>query len=132
MNNLQEAIASVRASLGLSNSPSEWSYEQRIAYNKALATYINASPQSYDEQTQASAQIVAAAQYSPLEDTGVLADLSAFGSALEDEALAAGNKVAGVGNGILDTLGLAKWLIPAAAIILVGILLYGFYKKQTA
>lgn len=132
MNSLQQAQAYIRATLGLSDDVSSWSYDDRIAYNKALATYIAQNASSFPAQSVGTANAVLNEHASALQDTGFLSDLSVFGSALGDEVLNAGDSVAGVGRGILSTLSSASWLIPLAAFIVVGILLFGFYKKQTA
>lgn len=61
-------IARVRAALGLSNiPPSSWTYEQRTAYNKALAAAILADAANATPTDIATAQRVSATEYSPLE-----------------------------------------------------------------
>jgi hypothetical protein len=39
--------------------------------------------------------------------------------------------VASVGQGVLTTLGMAKWLIPAAALAVVGLVFWKYYKGQS-
>ncbi len=132
MNSLQQAQAYIRATLGLSDDVSSWSYDERIAYNKALATYIAQNASSFPAQSVGTANAVLNEHASAIQDTGFLSDLSAFGSAFGDEVVNAGESVAGIGQGILSFASLTKYLIPLAGIIIVGILLWGFYKKQAA
>ncbi len=132
MNSLQQAQAYIRATLGLSDDVSSWSYDERIAYNKALATYIAQNASSFPAQSVGTANAVLNEHASAIQDTGFLSDLSAFGSAFGDEVVNAGESVAGIGQGFLSFASLTKYLIPLAGIIIVGILLWGFYKKQTA
>lgn len=62
------AAATFKASLGLPASPLAWTYEQRIAYNKALAAYIQANPAQFSPVDLNTAQIVAAKSYSGLDE----------------------------------------------------------------
>lgn len=130
MNALDQAKANIRATLGLSNNPSDWTYDQRITYNKALATFIASNPDSFPTSSVQSATSVLNENNSPLSDTGFLSDLSTFGDAITDEAINAGNSIAGIGNGVLNLASSAKWLIPIAGIAVLVILLWGFKKKQ--
>jgi hypothetical protein len=64
--------ARVRASLGLASiPPADWTYEQRTAYNKALAAAILADASSpvgaVSPQELATAQRVSEKEYGPLE-----------------------------------------------------------------
>lgn len=62
------ASATVKASLGLPASPLDWTYEQRVAYNKALAAYILANPAQFETVDLNTAQIVTGKTYSGLDD----------------------------------------------------------------
>ena len=68
--------ARVRASLGLADiPPSSWTYEQRIAYNKALSAAVLADASNpmgaVSAQEIATARNVAAKEYTPLESYGL-------------------------------------------------------------
>lgn len=131
MNAQQAAQQNIIATLGLDPDQTTWTYDQRLAYNNALATWIAANPDSATGSV-AGANAVLNENNTPLADTGFLSEFSEFTGDLEDEAVSAGQKIAGIGNGILNTASLASWLIPTIAILAVVILLYGFFKKQTA
>lgn len=67
-----ERNARVRAALGLAEiPPANWTYEQRIAYNKALAAAIltDSGPASAEELARA--QNIAAKEYLPVESYGL-------------------------------------------------------------
>lgn len=130
MNALQQAQANIRAQLGLNDNPSSWSYDERLSYNNALATFIANNADSFPADQVANANATLGKANTPLADTGFLSDLSTFGGAFEDEVLNAGNSVAGIGQGILSFASLAKYLIPLAGIAIVVILLIGFKKKH--
>lgn len=131
MNSLDTAKAYIRSTLGLSDTPSDWTYAQRISYNNALAVYIANNPDSFSTQSVGTANQVLNENNSPLSDTGFISDLSAFGSAITDEAISAGESIGGIGNGVLSLASATRYLIPIAGVIIIGILLFGFYKKQT-
>lgn len=128
MSPLQQAEANIRAGAGLSDDPTTWSYNERVAYNNALAQWVNMNP------TQVSSAELAVAQgdlnSTPLDDDSFTSELSEFTGAVGDNILAAGDKVASIGNGVLNFADMAKWLIPLAGLAVVGILVWGFYKKQ--
>lgn len=121
----------LRASLNLPAALSDWSYAQRVEYNKQFAAYVLGHPASFGAQDSRTAQIVTAENPSALDDTSVSANLSAFGSALTDEVVSAGDAVGGIGRGVLNVASLAQWVIPAAGVVFVCILLYAEYKKRT-
>lgn len=122
-------MASVRATLGLSDTPSDWTVDQRNAYNNALSKIIASAPDAYGTDAATTAQVVLGQNQTPLDDTGFLSELGDFGANLEDNVLAAGEKIGSIGEGVLNLAGLAKWLIPTAGVIILGIVLYKFYKK---
>lgn len=78
------ASATVKASLGLPASPLDWTYEQRIAYNKALAAYIQANPAQFETVDLNTAQIVTGKSYSGLEDASF--DWEMFGGEVVNQA----------------------------------------------
>lgn len=127
MNPRQTAIAAVRAQLGLSNTPSDWTYDERTKYNKALASYIAANAALFPPQDVEVAQNIQSESISPLGDTSYLADINTFGSAFTDELLSAGEKVGQVGNGVLNGISVVGQLIPFA---LVGLALVWVLKLK--
>ena len=85
--NRRTAAANVRAELSLTDlPPSDWSYSQRIEYNKRLAAVIAANPASFSEQDNRTAEIVTGKTYSPLSENSALDDLETFADAIGDEA----------------------------------------------
>lgn len=120
----------IRGQQGLSADPSSWSYEQRVAYNKAYADYILANPSLFNANSIEVANHVRTAIYSPLADTSVASDLSQFGTEFTNNLVDAGNSVGGIGRGVLAAAKWSAFLIPGGLIIVAGIYLYGFYLKQ--
>lgn len=66
--NLQTAVRNVRGRMGLSDVPADWTYEQRIAYNKALAAEIQQYPNSFTPEILVAADQVAKTSYQSLAD----------------------------------------------------------------
>lgn len=66
--NLQTAAKNVRIKLDLPDSPLDWTYEQRITYNKDLSALILAHQQSFTPSMIDTAQDVQNKSYQPLED----------------------------------------------------------------
>jgi len=62
------AAKNVRARMGLSDVPADWSYDQRVAYNKALAAEIQNYSQSFTPAILATAATVSGKNYTSLED----------------------------------------------------------------
>jgi hypothetical protein len=69
--NLATAKRNALASLSLADS-SNLTFEERVAYNKALAAEILKYPQSFTPETVASAQIVSGKVYGALESFDLL------------------------------------------------------------
>ena len=67
--NLRTAAANVRGQLALSDTPSDWTYDERIAYNRRLAVYIQQYPQSFTPEILRVARTVELDSYQPLADT---------------------------------------------------------------
>lgn len=122
--------ATLRNQLNLTGPSADWSSDQRIAYNKAYAAAVLANPQNFSPQESATAQAVASAPPSVEQQTGILSDISTFGSSLADNVLAAGQQVAGIGNGVLNLASAMKYIIPLAGVTVLVILAMGFYKTQ--
>lgn len=67
--NLRTAGRNVRARLGLSDTPSSWTFDERARYNKALAEEILRYPLSFTAQTLETAILVAGKDYGALGDS---------------------------------------------------------------
>ncbi len=127
----QAAIYAVRGKLGLlDTNPSDWTYEQRAQYNAELARVLLTMPGASDVDKY-NANIVLNNQFQPLEPNGFLTDISVFGTEFGNQAIRAGESVASIGNGVLNTAKLASWVIPAASLAVVVILLLEFKKKHS-
>lgn len=116
---LDNAIATVRAQQGLNDIPATWSYDQRIAYNKALAAYIQQNPTSYAPETVTTAGVVSAANYTALDDTSYLAQVSLFSSTFWSKGV-------DIFNG-LSTL--TKFITVAVALASIAYIVYAFKRK---
>ena len=78
------ATATVKAALGLPTSPLSWTYDQRVAYNKALADYIQANPAQFSPVDLNTAQIVNGKTYSGLDDASF--DWGMFGGEIVNQS----------------------------------------------
>jgi len=121
---VNKGMAIVKAQLGLTNViPSNWTYEQRSAYNKSLATWLlqNASNTLSKDQVGV-ANAIASKQYTPLED-----DSFDWGMFFEE----AGTQLASINNtlnplsadnreGVATTV---KWLVIAGVVVVGAIYL---------
>ncbi len=116
----------VRYQLGLDTIPTaDWSYEQRVAFNKALATYIADHPNAFGTQDVLTAQTVAANEYTPMQDESF--SISDF---VSTTAANAAEPFVAIGDGVITTAKLARLAIPVAAIVAVVILLVSFNKRM--
>lgn len=125
--NRAKAVASVRASLGLNDIPTTWTYEQRQTYNKALATFIATHPDQFGAQDLQTAEAVAAKPIDQLEDDSF--DWGMFAVEATKPALDAAQSI---GEGVFTVANLTKFLIPVTAIIALGILLFAFARRTGA
>lgn len=66
--NMRTLAANVRSRMALPDSPSAWTYQQRIEYNKQLAAEIAARPQSFTPEVVGLADSIQGKSYEPLED----------------------------------------------------------------
>lgn len=125
--NRDAAAALIRQQLGLPSAPSDWTYDQRNQYNKALAAYIAANPDQFTQQDQVTAHYVSTENYQALQDTSF--DTSAF---IADAFKPLGDAAQAVGNGVFGTLNLVKylpWIAGAVVVGWLGIKLYEANKK---
>lgn len=119
----------LRAQMNLPAAPTDWSLAQRVEYNKAFSAYVLAHPDSFTVQDQQTAGIIAAELPAALDDTSLSANVAAFGSAVWDNVLDAGNDVAGVGKGVLTAASLAAWVIPGGLLILAAVAVWAYSNK---
>ena len=119
----QQAAATVRARLNLPPTPTAWTYAERVAYNKALAAYILASPERFNDSTLTTAEVVTKKDYADLADASF--DFSDF-------AVEAVKPVQNLGEGVKNAFNLAPWVVPAAAVAAVLILLAALARRTGA
>ena len=101
-----QSIAAVRSALGLSNTPNEWSYDQRTQYNKALAAYILAN-ESVSAAARPLIAHVANSEPGPLVDDSF--DWSMFGAEVVKNAEEL--------NPVPSWVSSTKWLLPVLAVL---------------
>jgi len=107
MSTRAESIATVKAQFGLTNVlPSDWSYDQRTQYNKALAAYILANETVTDAARPLIAK-VANSEPGPLVDDSF--DWSMFGTEVANNAEAL--------NPVPSWISSTKWLLPVLAVL---------------
>jgi len=115
----------VRYQLGLDLiAESDWTYEQRTAFNKSLAAYIAAHPNAFAASDLVTAQQVTTNQYTPLQDSSFDA-----GEFLSTTAANAAAPFQAIGDGIITTANAARWVIPLFAAGAVVLLLLALNKK---
>jgi hypothetical protein len=123
--NRAAAVVAVRDALGLSKiEPSRWTYEERIAYNKALAAYIAARPEQFSAQDLTTAEYVGKANYVPLEDASF-----DYGMFAVETVKPAADALKSVGDGVLTVANSAKWAIPLGFAVVGVLLLVNFNRK---
>lgn len=64
-----DAAATIRNQLGLSNTPSDWTYDERIAYNKAYSDFVLANADQFPADINKTAGLVEAEKPAALDDT---------------------------------------------------------------
>lgn len=85
--NRRTAATVIRKRLGLLEiPPSDWTYEQRVEYNRELAQYIADNPQSFQDTEIQTAKDIASKAIDPLDDTSLMASVGLFGDAFLVEA----------------------------------------------
>lgn len=128
--NRAAAVVAVRAAQGLTGlDVSAWSYEQRMAYNKALAAYIAARPAQFSPAEWTTAARLAQVNYSPLADVSLASRFSEFADEFTNNVVKAGNQVGGVGRGVLNTFSVIGWAIPVIALGAAVYLSWHYIKK---
>lgn len=81
--NMRTASANVRRQLGLSDQPGTWTYEQRVSFNKELAAEVLRYPNSFTDDTVASARAISDKTYASLSDASI--DWGAFAADVAEE-----------------------------------------------
>lgn len=110
---MRTLAGNVRARLGLPASPASWSYDQRVAYLRALSADVLRYPQSFTADQLATAREIAAGSYPGLSSAAF--DFGALGAEIATNAAPA--------------IGQAKWLV-WGAVALGLVLLFFRYGPQ--
>ena len=92
--------------------------DQQVKLTNAMKAYIRANPDDFTPF------IETPENYSWGD---AIAD---FSGEVANQAQEAGKAVAGVGQGTLTLLSMARWLIPAAGLAVVGLIAWKYYKGQ--
>jgi hypothetical protein len=108
-----------------------WDEQQR--YQKRLAELIATNAANLPPDAVTASQVVLNRGVLPApESYGVTDAIGDFGSEVGSQVGRAGESVAGIGNGLLNTLSAMKWLIPLAVVAWVAIKLFGEVNKAKA
>ncbi|MFT3870475.1 MAG: hypothetical protein QM715_18655 [Nibricoccus sp.] len=110
-------------------TPANLSPEDRTRLFDYTFAYVAQHPEQYEpRQVEIAKRHVAAwGTNTPLLDTSF--DWGLLAREVGENVLKAGEAVASVGQGVLNTFKLGSWLIPVAAVVLVGIYLWKAFKK---
>lgn len=101
--------------------------DEQITIGNKMKAYIREHPSDFTDQQK----VVAATPDISLTESYTVANaVSDFGGEFANQAIKAGEDIASVGKGVLNTFKLGSWLIPTAAVVVLGIVIYGFYRKQ--
>lgn len=125
--NLRSAEKLVSYEMGLDESRA-LNYDQRAEFNRRLSAKILQYPDRFTPQTIETARLVAGRQYEPLADSSF--SWEDFAKESFNNAVDAGADVAEIGKGTLRAVSMAGWLIPAAALFVVGVFAWSFAKKK--
>lgn len=107
-------------------------YEKREAFATELARIITAYPDRFDPVTVATARReLGDRPNEPLADVGPASQLSDFVGEVGAQAERVGEAVAGIGEGAITTAKLARWAIPAAALVALFIVLRNFSRRTS-
>jgi hypothetical protein len=129
--NLASARRLAAARIGWTGSTESIPYAQREAYATALAQIILTYPQRFDALTVSIAQReLVDRPNEPLSPDSTSDRAGVFFGELGNQAVALGESVAAVGEGIKTTLSLASILIPAAALFALYIAARGYARRH--
>lgn len=111
-------------------TPANLSPEERTRLFDYSNAYIAGHPDQFtaDQVKRAKALVAAWGTNTPLLDTSF--DWGALASEMGDNALKLGESVASVGQGVMSTLNMMKWLLPLVVAAFIGIWLWGEKKKR--
>lgn len=125
--NLASARNVIATRLGL--DPANMTYEQRREYNRALGEFVLKYPERFTDQTLSAARLAVsdASRLGAMDDTSF--DWGSFGSSVVDNGIELGGDAAQIGKGIANTAAMASWLIPTVALAVVGIWVWGRWKR---
>lgn len=122
------AVATVKARMGLANvPPSQWSYDQRQAYLKALSAELIRVGANLPASEVAFARKVNASPTTSLEDASF--DWGLFAS---ESVRPLGEAAQSIGDGVFSVAKLAKWILPIGAVVASVILLKALSKRTGA
>lgn len=125
--NLRSAERLVAGELGVDPDVNALPRDVRAEFNRRMAEKILQFPDRFTAQTLATAAGIATKQYEPLEDPSF--SVVDFIRETAASGVAVGADIAEIGNGVRRTAVLAGWVIPAAALAVVGIYLWRLAKK---
>ena len=119
-------IAKVK--LGLAGLPeNQWTQEQMLNYNAALATIYASYPDQFSDQDLVNAEYVKAHPGEPLVDASF-----SLGDFATEATKPLTDAAQSVGSGFFTLANAAKWAVPLVAAIAVVILLFSFARKTGA
>jgi hypothetical protein len=95
-----------------------------------VAHYVIAHPSLFDANAQASAKYHLSLPGADKPLAGPGDTLSDYTAAILSQVEIAADAVGGVGRGVLNTFKLAEWVLPVAAVVAAGIVLFRFYQKS--
>ena len=109
---------------------SNLSADQQTQLTRGLINYILNNPGEFtpEQVTTAQAEKGRAATMQTVDTSFSISD---FGSEVLNNAIAAGNKVAHLGNGILDTASTIGTLLPVFALIAIALFALPYIRQQT-
>ncbi len=128
--NLDSARRLAAQRIGWTGNTVDIPYNLREAYATELAAIILQYPERFDSQTLANARAEQADE--PNADLEIYTAGDAAGDFLAGAGEGVGSvveSVAGVGEGVKSTLKLARWLIPVAAVVAIGIGLWALFLR---
>ncbi len=112
---ISEVESIVRQNLGLNDTPKlSWTYDQRIAYNKALSAEILRRSSEFSANQIKEANKVLASPTDHLEDASF--DVGQF---FEEAGKPLGNALQSIGDGVFSVANAARWAIPVIAVVFV-------------
>ena len=101
--------------------------DQQVKLTNAMKAYIRANPDDFTPIQQGIAQTPFIETPENYSWGDAIAD---FSGEVANQAQEAGKAVTCVGQGTLTLLSMARWLIPAAGLAVVGLIAWKYYKGQ--